>query len=118
MTDLGTLPRGGESHATAINDSGQITGWSDTLPPNSSYPRPDHAFIYSGGVMTDLGNITSNFDKFSKGYEKYGFIIRENGDITYREWAPNATQAYLIGDFSASHHHAINRQAGTDPWSP
>ena len=25
-----------------------------------------------------------------------------NGDITYREWAPNATQAFLTGDFSES----------------
>lgn len=39
-------------------------------------------------------------DKFSKGWEKYGFTVHENGDITYREWAPNATQANLIGDFS------------------
>lgn len=38
--------------------------------------------------------------KFSQGYEKMGFNISPNGDITYREWAPNATAAYLIGDFS------------------
>ena len=38
--------------------------------------------------------------KFSKGYEKMGFTVSPNGDITYREWAPNATTAHLIGDFS------------------
>lgn len=37
---------------------------------------------------------------FSRGYEKMGFIVSSNGDITYREWAPNATSANLIGDFS------------------
>ena len=37
---------------------------------------------------------------FSKGYEKMGFIVSPNGDITYREWAPNATSAHLMGDFS------------------
>ncbi|GAA5956389.1 hypothetical protein JCM3765_005648 [Sporobolomyces pararoseus] len=40
------------------------------------------------------------FDKFSKGYEKYGFIVEKNGDITYREWAPNALTANLVGDFN------------------
>jgi hypothetical protein len=39
-------------------------------------------------------------EKFSRGYEKMGFIVASNGDITYREWAPNATSAHLIGDFS------------------
>lgn len=40
--------------------------------------------------------------KFSQGYEKMGFIVSSNGDITYREWAPNATAAHLIGEFSKS----------------
>lgn len=35
-----------------------------------------------------------------QGYEKYGFIVNERGDITYREWAPSAVSAHLIGDFS------------------
>ncbi|KAM5456386.1 alpha-1,4-glucan branching enzyme [Microsporum audouinii] len=39
-------------------------------------------------------------DKFSKGYEKFGFNVADNGDITYREWAPNAVTAHLIGDFN------------------
>jgi uncharacterized membrane protein len=30
MTDLGTLPGGKESEAVAINNRGQIIGWSDT----------------------------------------------------------------------------------------
>lgn len=41
-------------------------------------------------------------DRFSKGCEKFGFNVAENGDIVYREWAPNAMRAYLIGDFSTS----------------
>ena len=35
-----------------------------------------------------------------QGFEKYGFNVAANGDITYREWAPNATEAFLTGDFS------------------
>lgn len=41
------------------------------------------------------------FEKFSRGYEEFGFQVSpENGDVRYREWAPNAESAYLIGDFS------------------
>merc|ERR1712113_1112917 len=39
-------------------------------------------------------------EKFSRGYEKFGFIVSPDGTITYREWAPNALRAYLIGDFN------------------
>lgn len=37
----------------------------------------------------------------SKGFEKFGLNVNGNGDITYREWAPNAIDAHLIGDFSS-----------------
>ncbi|KAF2861241.1 glycoside hydrolase family 13 protein [Piedraia hortae CBS 480.64] len=39
-------------------------------------------------------------DKFSRGYEKFGFQVAKDNSITYREWAPNAMRAYLIGDFN------------------
>lgn len=42
------------------------------------------------------------YDAFSKGYEKYGINVTSDGTIVYREWAPNAVEAALIGDFSAS----------------
>ena len=44
-------------------------------------------------------------EKFSRGFEKFGFNVHENGDIIYREWAPNVTKAYLIGDFSICTYH-------------
>ena len=47
-----------------------------------------------------LNETEGGLEKFSKGYEKYGLVVHDNGDITYREWAPNATKANLIGDFS------------------
>jgi probable HAF family extracellular repeat protein len=48
ITDLGSLGGSGYSMANAINDAGQIVGVSLTS-------NGDHAFLYSGGVMTDLG---------------------------------------------------------------
>lgn len=38
-------------------------------------------------------------DAFSRGYEKFGFNRSATG-ITYREWAPGAKSASLIGDFN------------------
>ncbi|GAB4816312.1 hypothetical protein N2152v2_003358 [Parachlorella kessleri] len=40
--------------------------------------------------------------EFSKGYEKLG-IIRKDGKTVYREWAPGAIAAQLIGDFNGWH---------------
>lgn len=39
-------------------------------------------------------------EKFSRGFEKFGINIDKQNNITYREWAPNATQAFLIGEFN------------------
>ncbi|KAG6830319.1 alpha-1,4-glucan branching enzyme [Tricholoma furcatifolium] len=40
------------------------------------------------------------YDKFTKGYLTFGFNVSKNGEVVYREWAPNATEASLIGDFN------------------
>ncbi|CAG8482615.1 12846_t:CDS:10 [Dentiscutata heterogama] len=48
-------------------------------------------------------NINQNeggFEQFTRGYEHFGLNVQSNGDIVYREWAPNATKASLIGDFN------------------
>ncbi len=56
MSDLGTLG-GTESNGFGINDSGQVTG-SAQLPGNVA----SHAFLYSGGAMTDLGSLGGDSD--------------------------------------------------------
>jgi probable HAF family extracellular repeat protein len=50
ITDLGTLPGGYQSYAYGINAGGQVVG---TSIPADGY---QHAFLYSGGVMTDLNS--------------------------------------------------------------
>jgi 1,4-alpha-glucan branching enzyme len=37
---------------------------------------------------------------FAKGYRKFGFNKTSSGEIVYREWAPAACRACLIGDFN------------------
>jgi probable HAF family extracellular repeat protein len=50
VTDLGDLG-GPYSYGWAINNAGQVTGWSFTATSDSV----SHAFLYSNGQMTDLG---------------------------------------------------------------
>ena len=61
-----------------------------------------------GGLekFSRVRGVASNFQQridFFKGKEKFGFNIDKENNITYREWAPNAAQAFLIGEFSISH---------------
>ncbi|KAJ9661628.1 alpha-1,4-glucan branching enzyme [Neophaeococcomyces mojaviensis] len=50
--------------------------------------------------IKDIDQNEGGLERFSRGYEKMGFTFSNNGDITYREWAPNAQQAFLIGEFN------------------
>ncbi|KAK6356992.1 alpha-1,4-glucan branching enzyme [Orbilia javanica] len=43
-----------------------------------------------------IDDAEGGLEKFSRGYERFGFNVLKNGDITYREWAPNAETAHLI----------------------
>ncbi|CAO1637318.1 unnamed protein product [Sympodiomycopsis kandeliae] len=38
--------------------------------------------------------------EFSKGYNKFGFQVDAQQNVTYREWAPGAHTASLVGDFN------------------
>ncbi|TVY55145.1 1,4-alpha-glucan-branching enzyme, partial [Lachnellula suecica] len=44
------------------------------------------------------------FSRIDQGTEKFGFNVDKDNNITYREWAPNATQAFLIDDWNRESH--------------
>jgi len=72
LIDLGTLAGGTTgvgytSNAQAINNAGQIVGTSSVLPSG------EHAFLYSGGKMTDLGTLGGNSSAF--GINNSGQIV-------------------------------------------
>ncbi|MBI5747805.1 MAG: hypothetical protein HZA00_01680 [Nitrospinae bacterium] len=68
ITDLGTLPGGNQSYAYGINNSGQVVGSAFT---EAGYY---HAFLYSGGVMQDLGTLGGTHS-FASGINDSGQVV-------------------------------------------
>ena len=58
--------------------------------------RHDHA-LWKLGQLTNNGKQT--LSDFANGYEYFGLHKTARGWV-FREWAPNATDIYLIGDFN------------------
>ncbi|KAK4800803.1 hypothetical protein SAY86_021290 [Trapa natans] len=50
-------------------------------------------------IREDIDKYEGGLEAFSRGYENFGFNGSAEG-ITYREWAPGAKTAALIGDFN------------------
>src|SRR5215510_455786 len=74
ITDLGTLG-GTASVALGLNSSGQVVGWAFTTS------NAQHAFLYSGGAMTDLNSL---IDTNSGWTLNVAFAINDNGQIVGR----------------------------------
>lgn len=83
VLDLGTLPTGLISFANGINQSGQMTGYSEQ-PGNFS------AFLHSGGTMQDLGPLLRSTSSF-------GQAINQSGQVTGVAffYDVNASHAFL-----------------------
>jgi hypothetical protein len=86
-----------------------------TFDPNpilelDGYLRPElgaleHRYNLYQKWKTDIEKHEGGYDAFSKGYLKFGLNVATDGTVIYREWAPNAEQASLIGDFSEQAFH-------------
>ncbi|KAF5747820.1 Starch branching enzyme 2.1 isoform 1 [Tripterygium wilfordii] len=50
-------------------------------------------------IRSEIDKYEGGLEVFSRAYEKFGFTRSATG-ITYREWAPGAKSASLIGDFN------------------
>jgi probable HAF family extracellular repeat protein len=67
MSDLGTLG-GSSSEAVAVNNHGDIVGWS-----NPAGNDGEHAFLYHNGTMTDLGTLG--------GFESGAVSVNDKGQV-------------------------------------
>lgn len=58
MLDLGTIAGLPHSSAVALNESGQVVGWSaKALGEDESLPKSPRAFLWQDGRLTDLGTL-------------------------------------------------------------
>ena len=85
VEELGTLG-GPSSAAFAINNASQITGQAD-LPGGTA-----HAFVYSNGVMTDIGTL-------SGGLNSVGYAINSLGQIVgYSARSGGISRAFIYNN--------------------
>lgn len=90
MKDLGTLG-GLASTGQAINDAGQVTGFSGF--DDEAYPgAPSHAFLYTQGQMRDLGTLAGDLSSF-------GWALNASGAVVGSSQARDGTErAFLYQD--------------------
>ena len=82
VTDLGTNPLGHHSDAYGINTSGEVVG-------RFSQPGPQRAFLYSGGLVHDLGALGGT-NPYSD-----AFGINDSGQVVGRVGSNSGQSAFL-----------------------
>jgi probable HAF family extracellular repeat protein len=120
MNAIGTLPDGDSSIAHAINNPGQVVGRS-AISTDDPPEHPYHAFLYSRGVMTDLGTLGGLFS-YATAINDAGAIVGEAGTGVLWPSGHFVPHAFLFvdgamqdlgafgGEFAGSQAHDINNR--------
>ncbi|KAH9943289.1 glycoside hydrolase [Epithele typhae] len=84
--------------STAPLDKKTILDVDPYLKDNTEHLIYRHSLF--GKWKETIDDAEGGYDQFTKGYLKFGFNAQPDGSVVYREWAPNAKEVVLIGDFN------------------
>jgi len=73
----------------------EIDGYLEPDVPNIA-----HRYNVFKKWKDTIDQCEGGYEKFAKGYDQFGLNVGSRGEVVYKEWAPNAKEAYLIGEFS------------------
>lgn len=91
IRDLGTLG-GPESRAEALNERGQVVGWSDTAEKDGKGRFVRHAFLWERGRMRDLGALGSH-----EGFERSeATALNERGQVVGWSTTPSSARHAFV----------------------
>ncbi|MDT5038052.1 MAG: hypothetical protein QOE03_3237 [Micromonosporaceae bacterium] len=110
ITDLGSLGTGDLSVATAVNNAGQVVGYSNPSPITT------HAFRWTNGVLADLGTnpggASSRADAVNDAGQVAGAADRTSGGFAYPvRWSAGG----VITDLGGPVTNALGLARGIDP---
>src|SRR4051812_10494245 len=77
---------GTSTFGTAINASGQVAGWGDTDAAGAIHR---HAFLFSNGVLTNLGTLAG-------GTQSFALAINDFGEVAGSSNAGGASQLHAV----------------------
>jgi probable HAF family extracellular repeat protein len=126
ITDIGVLAGNTASAAYGVNDSGQVAGQSCGYVADGNLDQ--HAVLYSGGTLTDLGGLVGNTTPYACAYaindsgavvfsvqhraQEQSYVYNGPGNIITISQQPG----YVNGSYNES--LAINNNGQTAGWGP
>ncbi len=105
-----TSPQVSNAHVGLVKNDAYLEPYEDAIRG-----RHDH-YLWKLNQLT--GNGRKSLTDFANGHEYYGLHKLSKGWV-FREWAPNATEIYLVGDFNGwqeTERYRATRIEGTGNW--
>ena len=105
-----TFPQASNAHVGLVKNDAYLEPYEDAIRG-----RHDH-YLWKLNQLT--GNGRKSLTDFANGHEYYGLHKLSKGWV-FREWAPNATEIYLVGDFNGwqeTERYRATRIEGTGNW--
>ena len=96
LTDLGSLG-GRETQGRAINDAGQVVGWSQTAA--GQY----HAFLWENGTMIDLAPVVGEFSAAVAINNQGQILLKATDILESRNFLYENGEVTDLGNFGASY---------------